>query len=109
MKLPEKVKRYCPHCKKHTLQAVAVAKQRGRSSAHPMSRWSRSRAGLRGQGVGYGNMGRFSKPAIKSWKRKIKATKKMTVLYTCSVCKKAKGISKGIRSARLEVGEKVAK
>lgn len=109
MKIPEKVNRYCPYCKKHTLQAVAVAKQRGRSSAHPMSRWSRSRAALRGQGVGYGNLGRFSKPAIKSWKRKIKSTKRMTIMYTCNVCKKSKGISKGIRTARLEVGEKIAK
>lgn len=109
MKLPEKVKRYCSTCKKHTLQAVAIAKQRGRSSAHPMSRWSRSRAKLRGQGVGFGSKGRFSKPAIKSWKRKIKATKKMTIMYTCSVCKKSKGISKGLRVSRIEVGEKVAK
>ena len=109
MKLPQKTRRYCPYCKKHTAQTVEVAKQKGRSSAHPMSRWSRPRAKLRGQGVGYGNLGRFSKPAIKSWKRKSKSTKRITVLYKCTICKKSKGIKKAIRTSRLEIGEKVAK
>jgi ribosomal protein L44E len=109
MKIPPETTRYCPYCKKHTLQAASVAKQRGRSSAHPMSRWSEARAKLRGQKMGYGNMGRFSKPAIKSWKRKIKSTKRLTIMYTCKVCKKSKGIKKGIRTSRLEVGEKIAK
>jgi large subunit ribosomal protein L44e len=108
MKFPQKVNRYCPNCKKHTLQAVSVAKQKSRSSAHPNSRGSR--AHLRGQGVGFGNKGRWgSKPPIKNWKRKTKATKKLGVLYTCSVCKKTKGIKKGIRTSRLEIGDKVAK
>lgn len=109
MKFPEKTTRYCPYCKKHTLQSIAVAKQKGRSSAHPLSRWSTARAKKRGQGVGYGNLGRFSKPPVKSWKRKTKATRRVSVLYTCSVCKKAKGISKSIRTSRLEIGEKVSK
>lgn len=109
MKLPQKVTRYCPHCKKHTDQTVAVAKQKGRSSAHPMSRWSRSRAKLRGQAMGYGNLGRFSKPPIKNWKRKTKATRRISVLYTCAICKKAHGMKNSIRTSRLEVGEKIAK
>ncbi|HLC54235.1 MAG TPA: 50S ribosomal protein L44e [Candidatus Nanoarchaeia archaeon] len=109
MKLPQKVTRYCPYCKKHTSQTIAAAKQKGRSSAHPMSRWSRSRAKLRGQGVGYGNLGRFSKPPIKSWKRKSKSTKRLGILYTCTICKKSKGIKKSIRTSRLEIGEKIAK
>ncbi len=74
-----------------------------------MSRWGTSRAKLRGQRVGFGNLGRFSKPPIKNWKRKSKSTKRLTVMYTCSVCKKAKGIKKGIRTSRLEIGEKIAK
>ncbi len=108
MKIPPETTRYCPYCKKHTLQVASVAKQKGRSSAHPMSRGSR--AHLRGQGIGYGNKGRWgSKPPIKSWKRKIKATKRLAILYTCKVCKKTKGIRKAIRTSRLEVGEKIAK
>jgi len=108
MKIPPETTRYCPYCKKHTVQTASVAKQKGRSSAHPMSRGSR--AYLRGQGVGYGNKGRWgSKPPIKSWKRKSKATKRLAILYTCKVCKKSKGIKKAIRTSRLEVGEKIAK
>lgn len=88
---------------------MGIAKQKTRSATHPLSRGSTVRLMLRGQRVGYGNKGKYSKPPIKSWKRKTKATKKMTVLYTCTVCKKAKGIKKGIRASRIEIGEKVAK
>ncbi|MEK6898942.1 MAG: hypothetical protein AABW79_02495 [Nanoarchaeota archaeon] len=109
MKLPPKTNRYCPTCKKKTPQLISVAKQRGRSATHPLSRSSDVRLRLRGQRVGYGNKGKYSKPAIKSWKRKTKATKKLAVMYTCSVCKKSKGIKKGIRASRIEIGEKVAK
>lgn len=109
MKLPPKVNRFCPTCKKRTQQAVSIAKQKTRSAAHPLSRGSTTRLMLRGQRVGYGSKGKYSKPPIKSWKRKTKATKRLTVLYTCSVCHKSKGIKKGIRASRIEVGEKVAK
>jgi len=109
MKIPQKTRRYCPYCKKHTKQEVSVAKQRGRSTTHPLSRGSTARLKLRGQNVGFGNKGRYSKPPIKSWKRKSKSTKRLTVLYTCSVCKKSKSIKKSIRTSRLEIGDKIAK
>lgn len=110
MKLPKETNRYCPTCKKHTKQVVSVAKQKTRSATRPLSRGSTTRLKARGQGIGYGNKGRYgSKPPIKSWKRKTKATRRLTVLYTCAVCKKAKGIKKSIRTSRLEIGEKVAK
>ena len=110
MKLPKETKRYYPYCKKHTAQAVTTAKQRARSATHPLSRGSTTRINLRGQGIGFGNKGRYgSKPAIKSWKRKTKTTKRITVQYTCKVCKKSKHIKKAIRSGRIEIGEKVSK
>ncbi len=88
---------------------VLTAKQKGRSSAHPMSRGAISRAKKRGLG-GYGNRGRWgSKPAIKSWKRKVKVTKKISILFKCKVCNKMKGRSKGFRSGRVVIGEKVSK
>ncbi len=59
--------------------------------------------------MGYGNLGRFSKPPIKNWKRKTKATRRISVLYTCAICKKAHGMKNSIRTSRLEVGEKIAK
>ena len=109
MKFPKETKRYCPHCRKHTLQSVATAKQKSRSSAHPLSRWSTARAKLRNYRSGSGNLGRFSKPAVKSWKRKTKVTKRITVTYTCKQCKKTKMIKKAIRSGRIEIGEKISK
>lgn len=109
MKLPKETVRYCPYCKKHTKQTLSIAKQRSRSSAHPLSRWGASRAKARSYRSGYGNLGRFSKPAVKSWKRKTKMTKRLAILYKCSVCNKQRGSKTAIRVSRIEIGEKVAK
>ena len=110
MKLPEKTNRFCPYCKKQTAQTVSVAGQKSRSSTHPLSRGSFTRYTMRGQGIGFGNKGRYgSKPAIKSWKRKTKQTKRLTVMYTCSTCKKSKGIKKALRVSKIQIGEKISK
>ena len=108
MKLPKEVNRYCPYCKKHTSQLVGTAKQRARSSVHPMSRGSPSRIGMRSL-YGIGNWGKRSKKGAKDWKAKVKTTKRITVMYTCKTCKKSKGIKKALRVARIVIGEKVAK
>lgn len=109
MKLPKETRRHCPYCRKHTLHKIETAKQRGRSTAHPLSRCSNARAKKRGLNVGTGNKGRWSKPAIKSWKRKTKITRRLVIMYTCKVCGKSKGIKKSIRTSRIEIGDKVAK
>ncbi len=109
MKLPKETKRYCPYCRKRTSQAISVAKQRSRSATHPLSRGSTPRLKARGLRSGLGNKGKYSKPAVKNWKRKTKSTKRLTVMYTCKDCKKSKMAKSSIRTSRLEVGEKVAK
>jgi len=109
MKVPKELNRYCPYCRKHTAQVVATAKQKSRSSTHPLSRGSTTRLQARGLRVGYGNQGRFSRKGPKDWKRKTKITKRITLLYKCKVCNKMKGIKKAIRSGRIEIGEKVSK
>jgi large subunit ribosomal protein L44e len=109
MKLPKETNRYCPKCGKHTKHKIDTAKQKSRSSSHPMSRGSMSRTKLRGERSGMGNLGRYSKPAVKSWKRKTKVTRRMTITYKCSECGKMKGKKKSIRAGRIEIGEKVAK
>ena len=109
MKLPKDTRRYCPKCKKHTAQTISTAKQKARSSARPLSRLSSKRAKQRGQRSGTGNKGRHSKPAVKSWKRKTKVTRRITVEYKCKECKKISQIKKAIRAGRIEVGDKVAK
>src|SRR3989344_186353 len=102
MKLPKQTTRYCPYCKKHTLQSIATAKQRSRSTAHPLSRGSTVRQQARGLRVGYGNYGRYSRKGPKDWKRKIKVTKRIVLVFKCTVCGKMKGIKKAIRSSRIE-------
>ncbi len=108
MKLPKEIRRYCPYCRKHTEQLVATAKQKSRSAAHPLSRGSPTRIKARGlQGIG--NWGKRSKKGTKDWKRKTKATKRVSIVYKCKVCGKIKGIRKAIRSSRIEIGEKISK
>jgi len=109
MKLPKETRRYCPYCKKHTSQSLLTAKQRGRSTAHPLSKCGNSRLMSRGLISGYGNKGKYSRKGPKDWKMKTKVTKKITILYKCKVCGKMKGIKKGIRSSRIVIGEKVSK
>lgn len=86
-----------------------TAKQKSRSSVHPLSRWSSARAKMRSYRSGFGNLGRFSKPAVKDRKRKSKLTKRIGILYKCKVCGKIKGIKSAIRSSRIEIGEKISK
>ena len=109
MKLPKETMRYCPTCKKHTKHKIDTVKQKSRSSARPLSRWGSSRVKARGYRTGTGNLGRFSKPAVKSWKRKTKTTRRIGITYKCSVCGKMHQIKKAIRAGRIEIGEKVAK
>lgn len=84
-------------------------KQKSRSASHPMSRWGAQRVKLRSYRSGYGNLGRFSKPAVKDRKMKTKATKRISILFKCKVCNKIKGMSSAIRSSRIEIGEKISK
>lgn len=105
MKIPKKVRRYCPYCKKYTEQKISLyssMKQRG-----TLKRGSIERAKKRGRGVGKGNKGRWgSKPAVGKWKRKTKSTKKTSIAYTCTVCKKTKLQKKGKRAGRIMFEQK---
>ena len=109
MKFPKETKRFCPYCRKHTSQAVSTAKQKSRSSTHPLSRGSTPRLQARGLRVGMGNQGKYSRRPPKNQKMKSKTTKRITVVYTCKSCGKAKGIKKAIRTSRIEIGEKISK
>ena len=58
---------------------------------------------MRGLQRGMGSYGKYSKPAIGSWKRKIKNTKKTNVIYTCQTCKKSITQKKGIRTGKFKL------
>jgi len=99
MKIPKTTKRFCPYCKKKTeqkIKLVGTGFKRG-----TLTRGSKTRARLRGQGRGIGNKGKWgSKPAMSKFKRKSKTTKKTNIMYTCKECNKSKYQKKGIRLSK---------
>ncbi len=101
MKLPKSKKRLCPYCRKHTEHKITQAKKRTRSTAHPLSWGSRIRIERRGRARGYGNTGKYSKPAKPKMTGK-KQTKKTDLRYECTVCKRMHVQKKGFRAKKVE-------
>jgi large subunit ribosomal protein L44e len=101
MKIPKQINRFCPYCRKHTPHKVTLAKKRTRGTAHPLSRGSKVRIHMRGQDVGVGNKGRYSKPPKPKMTGK-KQTKKTDFRFECTVCKKQHVQSKGVRAKKVE-------
>jgi large subunit ribosomal protein L44e len=104
MKMPKLINRLCRKCKKHTPHTVSQAKAKTRSSARPLSRYSRARTDARGLTKGMGNKGKYSMPPIK--KRKMmnkKMSKKIDLRYQCNVCKKMSQKSEGFRAKKFEL------
>lgn len=100
MKIPKIRKRYCPYCKIHTEHKVTETKRKNPSS---LSYGSKKRARKRGLARGHGNLGRYSKPAVTSFKMTgSKTTKKTDLRYECKQCKKTHVQKKGIRAKRVE-------
>ena len=101
MKLPKNRRTYCPHCKKHTECKVFQVKK-GQPNA--LTYGSKTRAKMRGQARGFGNLGRYSKPAVSKFKMTgKKQTKKTDLKYQCLECKKFHLQNKGFRAKRLEI------
>ena len=92
MKLPRKVKAYCPFCKKHQLLEVERAKKRKASELKQgQRRFRRVTAGYRGF------------PRAKPEGRE-KPTKRVALRYRCKECSKAHQ-PKGIRAKKFELTE----
>lgn len=101
MKLPKQKKRFCKHCKKSMVHKVGLVKAKGRSATHPLSHGSTKRVRGRGMRRGYGNKGKYSKPAISKFKRVgSKISKKVVLKYTCSQCGKSSQASNVFRAKR---------
>jgi large subunit ribosomal protein L44e len=99
MKMPKKLNRYCPRCRKQTEQKV---KEQSKGKASTLKRGSKQRAMLRGLNRGIGNKGRYSRLKNQA-KMKRKTTKKTAIVYTCTVCKKGKDQKKGKRTSKLVI------
>ncbi len=101
MKKPKIIKRYCTYCRKHTDQKIEPV-----SSGHKrgsLRRGGKARMRMRGLWRGFGNHGKYSKPPIANWKRKIKSIKKTNIIYTCQTCKKSLGQKVGVRTGKLKL------
>jgi len=100
MKIPKLTKRLCPYCKKHTEHKVSTTKKK---SARSLSYGSKIRAKRRGLARGFGNKGRYSKPAVTQFKLTgAKQSKKTDLRYECKECKKIHIQNKGFRAKRIE-------
>ena len=101
MKKPKLIKKYCPFCNKHTEQKIEIV-----STGHTrgsLKRGGKVRMRMRGLARGMGSHGKYSKPAIASWKRKIKTTKKPNLIYTCQTCKKSRSQNRGMRTGKFKL------
>jgi large subunit ribosomal protein L44e len=99
MKMPKKVNRYCPYCRKKTAQKVKEP-SKGRPSS--MNRGSKVRMKLRGLWRGIGNKGKYSRLKNQA-KKKRKTSKKTNILYICAECGKGKNQKKGTRTTKLVI------
>ncbi len=77
MKMPRKVKRYCPYCKRHTIHTVEKVKKRKASELRAGQRRFRRVT------AGYGG---FPRPRYEG---REKPTKRINIRYRCDECKKA--------------------
>ncbi|MFA5856924.1 MAG: 50S ribosomal protein L44e [Candidatus Pacearchaeota archaeon] len=101
MKIPKATKRFCPYCKKKTEQKVDLVSTGFKRGT--LARGSLSRVKLRGKNRGMGNHGKYSRKAIKAWKRKTKTTMRRVIIYSCKICKKSKLSKKSRRVSKIMV------
>jgi len=76
MKIPDKIKANCPHCRKHTVHNVKVARKGKESS---MSRGRRKYIQVK---KGYGGSPRTPKKQV------YKIGKRVVLMLECTACKK---------------------
>lgn len=77
MKMPKKIKMYCPFCKKHNMHEVEKVKSRPRSELKAGQRRFRRVT------AGYGG---FPRPKFEG---REKPTKRLNLRFRCTECKKA--------------------
>jgi large subunit ribosomal protein L44e len=94
MKMPKKIRRYCPYCKKHTIHIVEKAKK-GKPSELT---WGQRQ--FRRVTAGYGG---FPRPLPD----RSKPVKKIDLRFRCTECGKMHTKANGcFRSGRFEIVEK---
>ncbi|MFX0015569.1 MAG: 50S ribosomal protein L44e [Promethearchaeota archaeon] len=97
MKIPAKMRTFCPYCNKYTAHNVKIEKAKQRGGG--MSRGSRRMARWTSR---IGNKGRYSRRPIASRNMTSKTTKKVDLRLTCPECGK-KLIRSRPRARRTEI------
>ena len=97
MKLPQKMKRYCKHCQKHTLHKLNIV-GRGKRSALKSGQRKRDRIKR-----GHGDGGHYSKKPIKDWARNSKVSTGKDANLECGECKKKTVVKGGFRAKKFEI------
>lgn len=104
MEHPQRVKRYCKHCREHHEMKVSEAKQRGRGRARPNGKDSERRVRSRGQNRGAGNQGKYSKPPISAWRGTgRKRSDKTDLRFECTECGKVSVQQNSFRTTNLRL------
>jgi large subunit ribosomal protein L44e len=90
MKMKKELNKFCPKCKKFTVQAVAIYKKgKDRKTAEGARRHAEDKKGYGGQ-------------KFPELKRTAKTSKKITLRYTCKSCQR-KTMKNGMRIRKLEI------
>jgi large subunit ribosomal protein L44e len=90
MKMQKELRKFCPKCKIHTVQAVALYKKgKDRKVAEGARRHAEDKKGYGGQ-------------KFPELKRTAKTTKKITLRYICKSCQR-KTMKEGMRIRKLEI------
>lgn len=91
MKFPQKLRMYCPKCKKHTEHTVEISKKKTRGTlTHGQRVFKRKMRGY----------GSFPKENPKG---REKSTRKLDLRFKCSVCGKKHMRGRGFRVKKFEI------
>ena len=96
MEVPKTQKRYCPYCRKHTIQTIrriGIGKIK-RRMAEGQRRFKRKMKGF----------GSFPRPNPKG---RAKPTRKLDLRYKCKECGKEHMIGKGFRTKKFEIKKRL--
>lgn len=102
MKKPKVIRRFNPKLGKHTEHTLKQVKSKGRNSARPMSRGSKTRTAARGVRRGTGNLGRYSRPTNPKMSGK-KRSKRIAFVFTCNESGYAHQSNAGKRAKKVEL------
>lgn len=90
MKIQKELRKFCPKCKTHTSQVIAIYKKgKDRRTAEGARRHEEDKRGYGGQ-------------KFPELKRTAKTSKKITLRYTCKNCQR-KSMREGMRIRKLEI------